>query len=79
MSCAAQFAVQGYQYIRPGVRQTVAQTDYAMRVRGEDRYGRFEHVTAPEEGLSDRALAWHNRILTAQNEAMYEGVESALD
>ena len=67
------------QYIRPSVRQTVAQTDFAMLVRGEDRYGHFEHVSAPEEDLSDSALAWHNRILTAQNEAMYEGVDSAVD
>ncbi len=57
------------------MKQTVAQHDYAMLVRGKDRYGNFIHVPAPEEDLSADGLAWHNRILTAKNEAMYDGVE----
>ena len=63
------------QYIKPSVRQTVSNQDFAMLVRGEDRYGHFERVPPPDEDLSTEALAWHNRILTAQNEAMYEGVD----
>lgn len=63
------------QYIRPSVRQVVAPTDFAMLVRGEDRLGHFEQVPPPAEDLSDEARAWHNRILEAQNEAMYQGVE----
>ncbi len=60
-------------YIAPHVRQTVAREDFAMLVRGEDRYGHFLPVPAPRQDLSDDALAWHRRILTAQNETMYEG------
>ena len=63
------------QYVKPSVRQTVADHDYAMLVRGEDRFGHFVHVPSPEEDLSADGLSWHNRILSAQNEAMYEGVE----
>ena len=44
-----------------------------MPVRGQDRYGHFHHVPAPAEDLSEQALAWHGRILTAQNEALYDG------
>jgi hypothetical protein len=64
-------------YIAPHMRQAVAATDFAVLVRGEDRFGHFEHVPAPEADLSDESLAWHRRILKAQNDAMYEGVEDA--
>ena len=59
-------------YIAPHVRQIVANEDFAMLVRGEDRYGNFQLVPAPDEDLSDDAMAWHEKILTTQNEAMYE-------
>ena len=60
-------------YISTGVRQTVAKEDFAMLVRGEDRYGHFQLVPAPGADLSEDALAWHRHILTAQNEALYDG------
>ncbi len=63
-------------YIAPHVRQTVAKEDFAMLVRGEDRYGHFHHVPPPETDLADAAMAWHNRILTSQNEAIYDGVDA---
>ena len=62
-------------YIAPHVRQTVAKEDFAILVRGEDRYGNFHHVPSPEADLSDAAMAWHNRILTAQNVAIYDGAD----
>lgn len=62
-------------YIAPHVRQTVAKEDFAMLVRGEDPYGNFQHFPAPEADLSETAMAWHNRILTAQNEALYDGAD----
>ena len=62
-------------YIAPHVRQTVARTDFAMLVRGEDCCGHFELMLPPEEDLSDAALAWHHRVLITQNEAIYEGTE----
>jgi hypothetical protein len=44
-----------------------------MLVRGEDRYGHFELLDPPDDDLSPEALAAHHRVLTVQNEAMYEG------
>ena len=60
-------------YIAPHLRQTVAPEDFAMPVRGSDRYGHFHHVPPPAEDLSAEALAWHERILGAQNAALYDG------
>lgn len=59
-------------YIAPHVRQIVASEDYAMLVRGEDKYGHFNLVPPPEKDLSDEAIRWHGTILEAQNEAMYD-------
>ena len=64
-------------YIAPHVRQTVAHEDFGMLVRGKDDYNNFVHIPSPTEDLSADALAWHNRILTTQNEAVYEGAEDA--
>ena len=63
-------------YIAPQVRQVVGTDDYAMLVRGEDRYGHFKLVPPPSEDLSAEAMAWHARILAAQNEAIYAGAEA---
>lgn len=60
-------------YISTDVRQVVAHEDFAMLVRGEDRHGHFRLVPPPEADLSDDAMAWHEHILTAQNEALYDG------
>ena len=60
-------------YIAPHVRQVVAREDFAVLVRGEDRYGHFHHVPSPADDLDGEALAWHARILHSQNEAMYDG------
>jgi len=61
------------QFIAPHVRQQVAEKDFAMLVRGKDRYGYFELINPPEDDLSPGAVELHHRILTSQNEAMYEG------
>jgi len=64
-------------YVAAHVEQTVAPVDYAMLVRGTDRYGHFRHVPSPESDLSEDAMAWHSRILAAQNEAIYDGADAA--
>lgn len=64
-------------YIAPHVRQVVAKEDFAVLVRGEDKFGHFRHVPSPSGDMDDDALAWHQRILLAQNEAMYAGAKSA--
>ncbi len=40
-------------------------------VRGRDRYGHFQHVPPPSGDMTREAMAWHSRILSAQNQAMY--------
>lgn len=61
-------------YISPDVRQVVAKEDFAMLVRGEDRYGHFSLVPPPSDDLSEDAMAWHLRVHAAQNQALYQGV-----
>lgn len=60
-------------YIGAHVRQTVARKDYGMLVRGTDRFGYFEPVPAPSADCTETALAWHQRILAAQNDVLYDG------
>jgi len=55
----------------------VAREDFAVLVRGNDRFGNFQHVPPPGADLSADAMAWHARILEAQNEAMYDGAQYA--
>ncbi|MEM7173594.1 MAG: phytanoyl-CoA dioxygenase family protein [Pseudomonadota bacterium] len=64
-------------YISPAMRQVVAPHDFAMLVRGEDRYGHFELTPPPDADLSDQCLAWHRRVLSSQNDALYDGAEQA--
>ena len=63
------------QFIAPHVEQAVASKDFAMLVRGEDKYGNFELLEAPTDDLTEQALANHARVLNYQNEAMYEGTD----
>jgi ectoine hydroxylase-related dioxygenase (phytanoyl-CoA dioxygenase family) len=62
-------------YLAPHVRQVVAKQDFAVLVRGEDKFGHFQHVPAPTRDMDDDAITWHRRILSAQNEAIYEGAK----
>ena len=62
-------------YLAPHVRQVVAKHDFAVLVRGEDKFGHFQHVPAPTRDMDDDAITWHRRILSAQNEAIYEGAK----
>ncbi len=57
------------------VRQVVAKEDFAVLVRGEDKFGHFRHVPSPTRDMDDDATAWHRRILSTQNEAIYQGTK----
>ncbi len=61
-------------FIAPHMRQVVAAKDFVMLVRGEDKFGHFEHVSPPTENLSEQSLSLHSHILRTQNEALYDGV-----
>ena len=65
------------QFIAPHVKQTIAQKDYAVLVRGEDRFGHFELVQPPSSDLSPESLALHAKVMGYQNEALYDGAEDA--
>ena len=60
-------------YIAPEMRQTVGSRDFAMLVQGEDRFGHFEMIPEPTENFSAEGLAWHQRLLGAHNETIYDG------
>lgn len=62
-------------YIAPHMQQVVAKKDFAMLVRGEDRYGHFEQVPPPIGNMTQESIAWHNRVVMSQNDALYDGAE----
>lgn len=62
------------RYIPTRLAQTKTR-DYAMLVRGEDRYGHFEHEPAPATDLDAAARAAHERSMAAQVAALYEGTQ----
>ena len=66
-------------FISPKNRQAVGRKDFAMLLRGEDRFGHFQQVPPPDSDLSDRAMERHARILAAQNEAIYDGAAQGPD
>ena len=61
-------------YIAPHNRQQVAAEDFAMLVRGRDKYGHFGSIPSPEADFSVRALHWQRRVLEAQDEATFADI-----
>ena len=66
------------QFIAPHVSQNIATKDFAMLVRGDDHYGHFELLAPPQDDLSEDAIATHEYVLTAQNDALYDGAENTI-
>ncbi len=63
-------------YLSTSVQQSVAKTDFAMLVRGEDRYSHFQHLPEPKGELDDEGLSWHRKMIAAHNEALYDGADN---
>ncbi len=61
------------RYVTPGVRQLVAERDYAMLVRGCDSERNWINVAAPSEPFGDDAMALYTRIRRDQSVALAEG------
>jgi len=61
------------RYVRPDVAQEVAEKDYAVLVRGEDRFGNFHAVPRPEAPFSPEALALYDEMRRAQAQATMSG------
>ncbi len=61
------------RYCRPDIVQEVGDTDYAMPARGEDIFGNFVLVPAPETNFSPRSLKLYEEVRRAQAKVMMRG------
>jgi ectoine hydroxylase-related dioxygenase (phytanoyl-CoA dioxygenase family) len=66
------------RYVPPETRQTFVDWDSAALVRGEDRYGHFEHEPVPTADFDPAAVAFHARAEEAQRAVYYRGTEWAV-
>jgi len=67
-----------FRFLTPGVRQLVAQRDYAMQVRGIDDQGHWIHVAPPTRNFGSADLALYERISEDQRSALAAGAEQEL-
>lgn len=63
-------------YLSTTVRQSVAKTDFAMLVRGEDRFNHFQHLPQPKDELDEGGMSWHRKIIATHNETLYDGADN---
>lgn len=61
------------RYCTPDVKQQVAEVDYAVLARGQDRFGNFASFPAPSDNFTPDALARYEEIRAAQAKAMMAG------
>ena len=61
------------RYMPPSARQTLADWDSAALVRGEDRYGHFEHEPVPARDLDPVAVAFHRKAEEQQRQIYFRG------
>lgn len=66
------------RYLNPNAQQKVADRDYAVLVRGEDRVGNFIHIPTPTRPFAPDALELHARIREDQAKAMAQGATKNL-
>ena len=62
-------------YLAPGMRQVVANRDYARLVRGEDEYGHFECLPRPRFDFDPVGIAACETYAGSISEALYQGTE----
>ena len=62
-------------YLAPGMRQVVANKDYARLVRGEDEYGHFECLPRPRFDFDPAGIAACETYANSISEALYQGTE----
>ena len=61
------------RYIRPDVKQIVGTKDYAVLVRGEDRFQNFEAVSRPNRLFDPEDIARYEQIVSDQSKAKMAG------
>ena len=64
-------------YIPPHTRQTLAQWDSAAFIRGEDRYGHFDHATRPTKDHDPEVMAYHTKAADTLREILYQGADAS--
>lgn len=67
------------RFVTPGVRQQVAQRDYAIPVRGEDSSGNWVHVSPPSGIFDAAALALYEQVIADQAVALAQGAEQPVN
>ena len=67
------------RYLNPNAQQKVADRDYAILARGEDRVGNFIHVPAPTTPFAPDALERYARIRADQAKALAQGATESLE
>ncbi|WP_227269747.1 phytanoyl-CoA dioxygenase family protein [Roseobacter weihaiensis] len=63
------------RYCTPDVTQQVADVDFALLARGQDRFGHFSSFPAPTRNFTSEALAQYDEIRAAQAKAMMSGAQ----
>ncbi|MFK7745485.1 MAG: phytanoyl-CoA dioxygenase family protein [Roseobacter sp.] len=63
------------RYCTPDVKQHVAEVDYAVLARGQDRFGHFASFPAPTDNFTPDALRKYDEIRAAQAKAMMSGAQ----
>ena len=64
------------RYIRPDTPSTGKGKDFAMMMRGIDRFGTRLHVLPPPGSFTPRHVALHDEVLAAKAEVLSAGLES---
>ena len=67
------------RYVSPKAKQTVAEKDYAMLVRGVDKIGNFVNVLPPLGDFTEDSLTVYDEIRRAQAKALMAGSSSAIN
>ena len=67
------------RYVSPKAKQTVAEKDYAMLVRGVDKIGNFVNVLPPLGDFTEDSLTVYDEIRRAQAKALMAGSNSTIN
>ena len=67
------------RYVRPDMKQQLVDEDFAMFARGEDRFGNFTHVPAPEKNFAPEAVALYDHIRKIESQIFMNGAKQKSD
>lgn len=67
-----------FRFVRPDMQREVGEHDFAMLVRGEDRFGHFTPVLPPESLFSAESLALYDDIRAEQAQTMMKGASESV-